>query len=486
MAQTATAASLERLEKWLPAALALLLALVSVRPYAGCWNDGSRLATVESLIERHTFAIDDSVFVRVPSQLSPYGEGPLLARQGTLDKMRIDGHFYSDKSPVPAVLMALCYAVWRALTGLTAAARPDLFCYVLSLLWSGLPYVVAVVSLDQIGRVLRLPAGRRWLLTLSFALATVAPAYVRHVNNHILFMGVAMPLMWQAALLAKGRSGWKRLILLGLLAGFGYTIDLGVGPALLLCLLPLVAWRRPGILPVATVLLAALPWLAAHHALNYWVGGTWRPANANPEYFDWPGSPFPPQSLTGAWNHQNVGSLAVYALALLFGKHGFFGHNLPLFLLIAALPVFWRLRRRAGPELSFVASWCGLSWALYAWASTNYAGQCLSVRWFVPLLAPAYYALAVLLRHSSRAAGELIVWSAWGAVLAGLAWWSGPWPRHMVPGFWTLNAGALTCWIAYRLLRRRSAAGPTCPWKMRRIFHEAHPASPVPVGGAGD
>jgi hypothetical protein len=241
-------------------------------------------------------------------------------------------------------------------------------------------------------------------------------------------------------------------------------------------------------LPVATVLLAALPWLAAHHALNYRVGGTWRPANANPEFFDYPGSPFPSHTLTGAWNHQGVGNLAVYALALLFGKHGFFGHNLPLFLLVAALPVFWRVRRREGPELAFAGLWCGLTWALYAWASTNYSGQCLSVRWFVPLLAPAYYALAVLLRHAQRAAGELLVWSAWGALLAGLAWGSGPWIRHLVPGFWAVQAAALASWIAYRLLRGRAdaAAVPTDILISRRIFHEPHPAPPLSAGGAGD
>ena len=42
---------------------AAAVALVSARPYAGGWNDGSRLAMVESVIDRHTLAIDDSIFV---------------------------------------------------------------------------------------------------------------------------------------------------------------------------------------------------------------------------------------------------------------------------------------------------------------------------------------------------------------------------------------------------------------------------------------
>src|SRR3954447_10343608 len=71
---------------------ATVVALVSARPYAGAWNDGSRLATVESLVERGTLAIDESAFVAVPQTASPYG--PIEMSKGTLDKLLIDGHFY--------------------------------------------------------------------------------------------------------------------------------------------------------------------------------------------------------------------------------------------------------------------------------------------------------------------------------------------------------------------------------------------------------
>src|SRR5712691_11790158 len=86
-------------------AVALTLAALSTRPYAGSWNDGSRLATVECLVDYHTLAIDDSIFVRVPPQGeavagSPYSvDEPALLEHGTLDKLFVQGHFYSDKSP---------------------------------------------------------------------------------------------------------------------------------------------------------------------------------------------------------------------------------------------------------------------------------------------------------------------------------------------------------------------------------------------------
>src|SRR5213082_414583 len=93
-------------------AISLAIAVVSALPYAGAWNDGSRLATVECLVDHHTLAIDRSVFVAVPAPgdptaRSPYPEGADLLRRGTQDKLLIGGHYYSDKSPVPALLMAL-------------------------------------------------------------------------------------------------------------------------------------------------------------------------------------------------------------------------------------------------------------------------------------------------------------------------------------------------------------------------------------------
>ena len=47
-------------------AASLALAAALAQPYAGSWNDGSRLATVESLVDRHTWIIDDSIFVQIP------------------------------------------------------------------------------------------------------------------------------------------------------------------------------------------------------------------------------------------------------------------------------------------------------------------------------------------------------------------------------------------------------------------------------------
>ena len=70
---------------------AVTLALVSARDYAGGWNDGSRLATVECLVDYHTLAIDQSIFVKVPAHdgtaPTPYrADDANLMEHGTGDK----------------------------------------------------------------------------------------------------------------------------------------------------------------------------------------------------------------------------------------------------------------------------------------------------------------------------------------------------------------------------------------------------------------
>jgi hypothetical protein len=447
-------------------AAALAVAAVSARPYAASYNDGSRLATVECLVDYHTLAIDESVFVQVPPADSgrpcPYCDDyPELLQNGTGDKMFIRGHFYSDKSPVPALLMAGLYQVLQGTTGLVARDRPDRFCYWLTLGSSGLAYAIAVGCVYRLGLALRLALPLCLGLTASFALATVALPYVEHVNNHILLLGVAAALMLGLVRLADaagGQTAWGWLLGLGTLAGLGYSIDLGTGPVLFVCTLAAVAWRVRRWRPLAVFVAAALPWLALHHAVNYAVGGTFKPANAVPEYFQWPGCPLPTEGLTGGWKHASLADLAVYLGGLLVGNQGFLWYNLPLWLALpGAAVLLWR-RVAETPELLFAVGWSAGTWLLYGVASNNYSGYCCSIRWFVPLLAPGYFVLAVFLRDYPRRRKDFAVLSAGGLVLGILMWRSGPWSEPLFPDDWFVPAGTAAGWLACGLwdLRART------------------------------
>lgn len=429
--------------------LAAILAAMTARPYAGAWNDGSRLATVESLVDRHTFAIDDSIYL-TPSAAArpPYDpSSALVARYGTLDKLRIDGRWYSDKSPVPAVLMAGPYEVWRWAGGPAAAERPDLFARGLTWLFAGLPYVLAVLAVGRLARSVGVPGPWDLVLMAGFAFASLALPYAEHVNNHVLLLAVAAGVS-EAAVRpgpwTTGRAAW-----LGALAGFGYSIDLGAGPPLAVASAGLLLWRvrPPGRWRKLTAFAAAAaPFVIANHVLTYAVARTIGPANANPAYLDWPGSPFTGPNMTGHWQHPSAAKAGLYALDLLYGKKGFLLHSPPMLLAVAGLPLLvWR-RVRERPALVALGAWAVVTWLLYAATSHNLSGECLSIRWLVPLLAAGYLVLAVLIREVPAARTDLLLLSGGALVIAAEGTIRGPWYGRILLTYWPVVGVTLLAW----------------------------------------
>ena len=341
--------------------------------------------------------------------------------------------------------------------------RPDIFCLVVNLITAGLAYLIFTAGLFVIA--MRIGLSRNWSLCLTavFGFGTLALPYAQTVNNHIMLLGVAM-LLFGIALNPVAFHSLKLLLLMGGLSGFAYTIDLGAGPPLTLSMAFLLVVKQRGesarrrTTSILLFLSACLPWLILHHALNYAIGGTIGPANANAVYLDWPGSPFQGKLATGGWHHPSIGSFFLYALDLLFGKRGFLGHDLPLFLLLVAGPTLLRRRPSERAVLITGLAWAIATWMLYAVTSRNLAGQCCSIRWFVPLLAPAAIGLAVLLRDRPNFRIDFLILGGWGCLLGvGMAW-MGPWAEHMIPGYWFIYAGALVSWGTYRFFRHREEA----------------------------
>ena len=83
-------------------------------PAIGTWNDLSRLAAVESLVEHRTLAIDGSNYL-----------------QYTGDKVFVDGHFYSDKPPLLAVVMSWVYFPLYRFCGLSLTENFQICYFVL-------------------------------------------------------------------------------------------------------------------------------------------------------------------------------------------------------------------------------------------------------------------------------------------------------------------------------------------------------------------
>ncbi len=460
--------------------MAVVIAALSARPYADSANDGSRLAIVESLVDHHTLAIDDSIFVRVPPPAAPPRQQPYfvahheeLLRDGTIDKIKVGDHFYSDKPYTPSLYLAGWYQLLQWTTGLKAKERADLFCYWMTLLSSGVAYVVAVWCVYRLGRTVGLSLPLSLLLAGSLGLSTMALPYSQHVNSHILGLGVAAALVGSLAVLLRragsvsdrspGEPGasatggartpvadapgspilgsGRRLVGLGILAGLGYAVEQGIGQLFWGWTMLAVIYRCGLGRGVPLFLLGSLPWMILHHTVNYAIGGTFGPANAVPAYFDYPGSAFDATNLTGHWNHANVGAFLAYAAGMLVSDRGF---PVPQHSLVAAAA----RRRGAGvdAERQLAGGFRGglvlSTWLLYSALSTGFSGGCMSIRWFLPLLAPGYYVLAVVLRRFPNLRGDFVVLSVWGAAEAAMMWHEGMWWGHL-PLRWPLLGAAL-------------------------------------------
>ncbi len=444
---------------------ASIVAAVSALPFAGSWNDGASLASVECLVDYQTFAIDQSIYVdcsRTNRQAAtPYSANePRLNRRGTLDRVLVDGRFYAAKPPVPMLLMAAPYKVVQGCTGLTARRSPGAFAYAITLLSSGVAYVVAVFCIYQLARRQLRSTRMVLLLSGSFAVGSLALVYSRHVNTHILQLeAVAALLLTMQVFAERVRSGkipWLLAVTLGTLTGLAFVMDQGVGPVLVVCVFPLVAWRcwplrKPGVLLFLIFLSSASPWIVAQLALNFQLGHTIAPINSVPEYFAWEGSPWNVETMSGNYSHPNLFSAAVYSLDLLYGKHGFLLHS-PVLLGSVVAVFYLLLKHRRLPEtaeLWFCLCFCVGSWLLYSWGSNNYSGQCVSIRWFLPLLAPGYFIAVIHLRERPDAWPHYLILLSWGMLLGVLMWWQGPWTARMIPGYWFILALLLVTWLLY-------------------------------------
>src|SRR5262249_11095996 len=216
------------------------------------------------------------------------------------------------------------------------------------------PYVAAVAAVARTGRLLGVAPRLNLALTASFAFATVAAAYTRHLTGHVTLLGVAALVFMLLADFPRDRAAplpWGKLLLLGLLNGFGYALEQPTGGLLLAGTGLVLLYRRPRLTTALLYGLAALPCVAGHQGIVYAVGGAFAPLNQNPAYFDYEGSAFGAGNLTGCWNHSGAGAFLYYAGALVVGPRGFLSANVPLWLLVPGVVILGRRVRAERAEM---------------------------------------------------------------------------------------------------------------------------------------
>ncbi|MEE2959230.1 MAG: hypothetical protein VYA34_00690 [Myxococcota bacterium] len=327
-------------------------------PYA---NAASRFATIDSLIHRGTFIIDESSFMHE-----------------TVDKAMVDGHFLSTKPPVLSVASAGIYGLVYHITGLSFESNRRGAIRMVTFLVAGISHLLMIWIAHLF---LCLWFGSReekyYRIGLTvYSIGLLHFGYASSLNNHT----IASTLLFGAIYLAvrrrsTGRREVKDIVLIALLLMFSATIDL---PSLaLFALVPLYLWPTLKTKDWLVYVLVGMIPLLLHFWLTYESTGSILPLYLRPEVYDYPGS---------YWNNPggidaSKDPIWIYIFHTLVGHHGYFSFT-PI--LLFAVPSLYR-HVRGGTKHRDEALLFGVFWLVilaFIWGkTTNYGGVCVGLRW---------------------------------------------------------------------------------------------------------
>lgn len=344
--------------------LFFLIFAIFTKSYVGSWNDASRMATIESLVERGTFAIDNSTY------------------NWTGDKVYIKGHFYSDKPPVLSFLAAGPYFLMRSL-GLSFQNNEGFVYYMLTFLLVGIPAAITIYIFNKSLKLIGLSKNIRSKLVIGLGTGTLLLPFSTVFNNHILAMALCF-VGFYLLLKNKFHVNKKNVFLAGFFVSLAATIDIIAGSIFFVFFLVYILWSKLGRSCAIIYLIAALVPFLLHSILNTRITGNILPVQFMPEYFEYPGSPWSKEYLSGFATHPDLTSLLTYAFHSLFGFHGLFSYTPVLLIFFFGLPKakLYNLQKEA--TVIFLATISLL--AFYILKTNNYGGFSYGIRWFIPLV----------------------------------------------------------------------------------------------------
>lgn len=342
----------------------------------GSAHEYSRFGTVESLVDRGTFKLDDSSFI------------------GTLDKIYRDGHYYSHQPPLLPVLEAPVY--WAInLPGIRFNNRGRfVMTYLFILLTNGMALALTVVVFAGILRRAGIADDvRDWLAAL-LVFGTWLLPYGISSNNHgisALLLTSMIYLLWPKAEALSLRDSAALGAVLGLLVTIEMLPLISFVP---LVLIGLAAQQTLDTRRWAALGAAFAAPLAAHAVLNISITGDVIPAGFHHELFVYSGSAFDATSLTGTIKFDSAGAFVEYVWTSMLAGKGYFTFAPLLALSVIAALTTWQWWARArGLQLLLVAG-IALSLGAALLTTNNYGGEAVGFR-HAAYLAPAFLTLLI-------------------------------------------------------------------------------------------
>ncbi|ODA28406.1 hypothetical protein [Planctopirus hydrillae] len=365
-------------------------------------NDRSRWCAVWSIVERGTFQIDE--IRRVPGW-------------DTIDMVKIDGHFYSTKPPMLAMLAAGIYAPLRLL-GWDLIQHTQWVSGITLLILNLVPYLGGLWLISRVLPVISNGLKTAIVVLVVLTFGTMAIPFLATLNNHVPAFAISLMVLWsltgwlvslmpvvndvpeveseiKCALRQRSPELWASLT--GLLTGLLFCFELPA--AVLLVAIPCVRIcfnsRRGGLLQEALGFGcgAALP-LGAFLFCNFVASGEVIPlyASYGTERYRFVEEGVPSYWMEPQGVDLNLDSFPVYLFHCLAGHHGLFS-QMPFLLLaipawIMILPSTWKEKFRWNLTLQeqlgllALATWViVLSFYMTRTQNYNYGGVSVTLRW---------------------------------------------------------------------------------------------------------
>jgi hypothetical protein len=381
----------------------------------GSWNDRSRLAAVESLVERGTFRIDAA-----------------MPRFHTGDKIFRDGHLYSDKLPTLQVIAAGLYAGLYHGLGLSFSTHLALCYWLLTWLLVGSSAAGVGVLGMLTAREHGLPGRAATVLGGLLLFGTLIFSYSGTFNAHVptaflLLLGLRMLLRLER----EGGLSRPRLLLWGFTAALAGTFEAPAGGLFWLLFLGAVVFEHR-LRGAALFLAGSLPPLGVHFTCNYLVIGSLRPSYLYPELWRVGHGMV---KLTENFEPKTPLMVAEYLGHSLFSTRSLF--FLTPLLLCGLAGLVWAVRRPAGIVSRRVALICliGVLGTIiyYSTQTTSYGGIGYGIRYYLSL-SPALWlgTLGWWSRGGRWLRGALVLAAAWSVLTASVGAVQ-PWPLRPVP-----------------------------------------------------
>lgn len=275
-------------------------------------NDASRMATIESLVDYHSFIIDNSRFV------------------GTIDKYFYEGHFYSDKPPILSLYASGFYLILKQFN-ISFVNNYNLTYYLLTLSVIGVLSCLGLVYFSKILELFKINDNWSDLILFITGLGTLILPYSTVFNNHTVSGAL---LLFSFYNLLRIEEGTIYIIMAGFFISLASSIDITF-----FTFLPLFAiFLFKNELKIKIIFTCScMPMIIIYFWLNYYNSGSLIPAAMNKDLWDYPGSVFSEQNLSGLAHKNSILQLIKYSVNMLIGEKGLFSYTPVLLFSIFAL-----------------------------------------------------------------------------------------------------------------------------------------------------